>query len=55
MSLSKASTALGASYRRLAARAGKARAITATARKLAVVVYDMLSGSLDYKDPGAYR
>jgi transposase len=30
---SRASTALGAFYRRLAARVGKARAITATARK----------------------
>ena len=30
---------LGAFYRRLAARVGKAKAITATARKLAVLVY----------------
>jgi len=38
MSLTRTSTALGALYRRLAARAGKAKAITATARKLALLV-----------------
>jgi transposase len=37
----------------LAARAGKAKALTATARKLAVVVYHVLSGNLIYNDPGA--
>jgi len=35
MSLARTSTALGAFYRRLGARAGKAKASTATARKLA--------------------
>ena len=40
-------------YRRLAARVGKAKAITATARKLAVLVYRVLSGDLIYNDPGA--
>jgi transposase len=53
MSLTRTSTALGAFYRRLAARVGKAKAITATARKLAVLVYRTLSGHLVYKDPGA--
>jgi transposase len=53
MSLGKTSTALGAFYRHLAVRIGKAKAITATARKLAVLVYRMLSGSLVYNDPGA--
>lgn len=53
MSLSRTSTALGAFYRRLAARVGKAKAITATARKLAVLVYRALSGNLIYNDPGA--
>jgi transposase IS116/IS110/IS902 family protein len=38
MSLGRTSTALGAFFRRLAARVGKAKAITATARKLAVLV-----------------
>jgi transposase len=53
MSLTKTSTALGAFYRRLAMRVGKAKALTATARKLAVLVYRLLSGNLDYHDPGA--
>ena len=53
MSLTRTSTALGAFYRRLAARTGKAKAITATARKLALLVYRALSGNLLYNDPGA--
>jgi len=53
MSLSRTATALGAFYRRLAARVGKAKAITATARKLALLVYRALSGQLVYQDPGA--
>jgi len=52
-SLTRTSTALGACYRRLAARAAKAKAITATARKLAVLVYRVISGNLVYNDPGA--
>jgi len=51
--LTRTPTALVAFYRRLAARAGKAKAITATARKLALLVYRVLSGSLVYNDPGA--
>ena len=46
-------TALGAFYRRLAARVGKAKAITATARKIAVLVYNTLSHGMTYADPGA--
>jgi transposase len=53
MSLGRTATALGAFYRRLAARIGKAKAITATARKLALLVYRVLSGELVYHDPGA--
>ena len=53
MSLTRTSSALGAFYRRLAARAGKPKAITATARKLAALVYRVLSGDLLYQDPGA--
>jgi hypothetical protein len=53
MSLARTSTALGAFHRRLGARAGKAKAITATARKLAVLIYRTLSGHLAYHDPGA--
>jgi transposase len=53
MSVGKTSTALGAYYRRIAYRIGKAKAITATARKLAVLVYRVLRGDIDYCDPGA--
>ena len=53
MSLNRTQTALGAFYRRLAARIGKPQAVTATARKLAILVYRALKGQLVYKDPGA--
>ena len=52
MSLTRSSTALGAYYRRLAARLGPPKAITATARKLAILVYRVLRGELAYQDPG---
>jgi transposase len=53
MSLGRTQTALGAFYRRLAFRVGKAKAITATARTLAVLVYRCLKDGLVYNDPGA--
>lgn len=53
VSIGKTSTALGAFFRRLAARVGKAKAVTATARKLAVLFYKMLRYGAAYKDPGA--
>ena len=53
MSLGRTETALGAFYRRLAYRVGKAKAITATARKLAILVYRTLKDRLVYQDPGA--
>jgi len=53
MSLGRTQTALGAFYRRLAARIGKPQAITATARKLAILIYRTLKGELVYRDPGA--
>lgn len=53
MSLARSSTALGAFYRRMAYRTDKPTAITATARKLAILVYRVLSGTLVYQDPGA--
>jgi hypothetical protein len=53
MSLTRTQTALGAFYRRLAVRIGKPKAITATARKLALLVYRVLSGTLIYNDSGA--
>ena len=53
MSLGRTATALGAFYRRLAYRVGKAKAITATARKVAILVYRTLKDRLLYQDPGA--
>ena len=53
MTLGRGATALGAFYRRLGARIGKPQAITATARKLAILVYRALKGELVYRDPGA--
>lgn len=53
MTLGRTQTALGAFYRRLAFRVGKAKAIVATARKLAILVYRTLKDGLVYHDPGA--
>jgi transposase len=53
MNLGRTQTALGAFYRRLAVRVGKAKAITATARKLAILVYRTLKDGVVYVDPGA--
>jgi transposase len=53
MTLGRGQTALGAFYRRLAARIGKPQALTATARKLALLVYRALKGDFIYRDPGA--
>lgn len=53
VNVGQTNTALGAFYRRLAARAGKAKAVTATARKLAVLFYNTLRYGIDYEDPGA--
>ena len=39
-------------YRRLAARTGKAKAVTATARKLAILFYKALRCGMTYADPG---
>lgn len=53
VSQSRANSALGAFYRRIAYRKGKNKAVTATARKIAILVYKVLSGEIDYQDPGA--
>jgi transposase len=53
VNVGKTHTALGAFYRRLAARTGKAKAVTATARKLAILFYRALRFGLTYADPGA--
>lgn len=46
-------TALGAFYRRLSARIGKAKAVTATARKIAILFYRAMRFGMKYEDPGA--
>ena len=44
--------ALSAFYRRLSARLGKAKAVTATARKIAILFYNTLHYGMAYVDPG---
>jgi transposase len=51
-SLHKSKTALGAYYRRMRARLGPAKAITATAHKLAILIYRMLKYGMDYVEQG---
>ena len=53
VTVGRTSTALGAFYRRLAARIGKAKAVTATARKIAVLFYNAMRFGMAYQDPGA--
>lgn len=53
VTVGRTNTALGAFYRRLAARIGKAKAVTATARKIAVLFYNAMRFGLSYVDPGA--
>jgi transposase len=53
VNVGKTQTALGAFYRRLAARIGKAKAVTATARKLAVLFYNMMRYGKSFVEPGA--
>ncbi len=53
VSVSRTATALGAFFRRLAARVGKAKAVTATARKIATVLYNTIRHGRAYVDPGA--
>ena len=51
-SLKNSKTALGAFFRRMRARLGPAKAITATAHKLSRIVYRMLKFGQDYVDKG---
>jgi transposase len=53
VTIGKTNTALGAFYRRLSARIGKAKAVTATARKIAILFYNAMRFGLAYQDPGA--
>lgn len=52
VSIGRTQTPRGAFYRRLGARIGKAKAVTATARKLAVLFYNALRFGMEYVDPG---
>ncbi|WP_206196699.1 hypothetical protein [Zooshikella ganghwensis] len=49
----RSNTALGAFYRRLSARIGKAKAVTATARKIAILFYNAMKYGMQYQDSGA--
>jgi len=53
VTVGRTQTALGAFYRRLSARLGKAKAVTATARKIAALFYNTLRHGMAYSDPGA--
>jgi len=53
VTVGRTNTALGAFYRRLSARIGKAKAVTATARKIAILFYNAMRFGMDYKDPGS--
>ena len=55
MSLSRSNSALGAFYRRLCSRMDKPSANTATAHKLARMVYFMLTRGEDFVDQGQQR
>ena len=50
--LHKSQSALGAYFRRMAARLDRAKAITATAHKLARLIYTMLTKGEEYTDKG---
>jgi len=51
--IGRSDTVLGAFYRRLAGRIGKQKAVTATARKIAVLFFNALRFGMAYRDPGA--
>ena len=52
-SLARSNSALGAFYRRIRTRQGAPVAVTATAHKLARIIYYMLKRKEPYRDPGA--
>lgn len=53
VTVGRTNTALGAFYRRLAGRIGKAKAVTATARKIAIHFYNAMRFGTTYADQGA--
>lgn len=50
--LRKSQSALGAYFRRMCARMDKSKAVTATAHKLARLIYAMLKSGQEYVDAG---
>lgn len=50
--LSHSHSALGGYYRRMRAKLGSPEAVTATAHKLARIIYAMLKNQTEYQDPG---
>ena len=53
VAVGRTNTALGAFYRRLAARISKSNAVTATARKIAIHFYNAMRFGISYADRGA--
>ncbi len=53
VAVGRTETVLGAFCRRLSGRVGKAKAVTATAREIAVLFYNTLRHGTAYTDPGA--
>nr|WP_010487447.1 IS110 family transposase [Pseudomonas sp. S9] len=53
VTIGRTNTALGAFYRRLSVRIGKAKAVTATVRKIAILFYNAMRFGMVYQDPGA--
>ena len=53
-SLWQSKTPLGDHYRRIRARASAAKAVVATARKLAVIIWNMLVKGVPYNPPTEY-
>ena len=52
LTLHKSKTAIGAFYRRIRGRRGGPKAITATAHKLAIIMYHMIKNRTSYKELG---
>ena len=51
LAIGRTDTCLGVFYRRIKARHGAPKAMTATARKLAVLIYHLLTTGQEYKEP----
>lgn len=53
VNVGKTQTALGAFYQRLSTRIGKAKAVTSTARKLAVLFYNVMRYGTSFVETGS--